>query len=1687
MNLKPLRRILKYFSISLLGLILLVLLFLFVGLNLPFIQKQLGRTASKFLEKKIDTPVNIDKVAIHLFDRVALHGVYFEDQNRDTLLATSDLMVDIDLKKLIKKNIEIDKVIINDLTSNIIQKDSIFNFQYIIDAFVPKNPKPKKQNNSNPWNISLKQLKLSNTHALIDLKSGRQDIALQSLKIDLKTLDLQKMIFDINEINIQSVNYVAGFNAGRSKRKYDPNIFPLYTVPVKVTSNKLVIENSFVDILTGSNDSLGTTFNPQRIYASDLNLDLKDIYFDSTRASLTAKNISTDFGQQIDIQHLSGNLIFSDHETGVTNLELKTAKSEADLDARLSYEQFKSLIKFDDDLQIDIHGKPINIHTDELSYFVPTLAASFDLNQLPSKNIRANATITGTLSSLNIKNFDAHVGATRLYLSGLVKHPTKLDKMQFTDVALGANVKATDIEQLIGKEQLPIDLNSFGKIELTSNVSGDLKDLVLKQFNVKTDLTTHLDLSGSINNIDQPKHLHYNLQINALETTNTDVSKILDSIPDIAQQIEFFSYTGNLKGSLTSFDLDGKMSTNLGEIIPDLKIDFNNQYTYAVYNGELKVNDFQLGKLFENDSIGNVTMTAMVNGCGLSIDSIDTRLDATINSFVYNGYEYNDLVIDGYFDRKEFKGDININDENVAFSFKGKLGLNDDIPNLNFTMQLDTLNLGALHLTKMPLSASLVITSNLGKASLEDMDGELKIKDIRLSNDGKVWATDSIALVATTNKNGNKELSLVSEIMNGSVVGDYSLNSIVPAIMQSLDEYFPFSELITTQKSEKSIPEQSFKGEFFVSSPKQLTNFLSESNYKLDTAILMLDFDSRKDVIDIDLQAPAFSFGTTELRNISVVSETANNQLSFTINSDSIVIGNSIRIPSIAFATTFKENIGTYGIQIKDEEEVAQFALTGQLTPSDKLLEVLVDRTVVLDARNWRMNMKEPFVLGKNSFEFPAFDLVRGDQGIFLSKGEDNEIDLYFEAFEASNLTNFILNDSTSIDGSINGSLMIATQDDPLTIEGDLYIGAIQYNGIEMGNLGMEFQNIGGNYTTATIDLSDLYTDVHIEAILSEGNKIDGEVDIQQMELKAIEPFLRKYVKDITGGLQGQLVIGGNLQEPDVNGTLSMNDVSAKVVSLGSTYAVKKGDFNITKDNIKTNVIFIDSLKRTATLKGNVTHKYFSNFGFNLNFNARSFTFLDSRKQPGLPFYGKLNAELDADITGTINKPEIFAVFATQDSTDITIEANSNSTSITNEPYVIFVDRGNYTIEEIDSIINLRYKISTIFDLTVYANINDKAKLKVVIDPISGDYLDVLGNGNMVVDVNESGELLINGSYEVTSGQYRFTFEDFFLKRNFEIIPGGQITFVGDIMSSKLDLAAAYKLKTSTYSLIKDEIETLSESEIKAAKDPTTEVNVVLSIKGELTDPQIEFDIKIPQNSGNIVNSSVVRALEKIRSNKTDLNTQVFSLLLLQGFTTTASSSTDVIYNTGSQIAFNSVSSFINNQLKKLTNKAKGLEVGVGIASSSNDALSDNSETDNNAFSQSTNIDVFIKQSLLNDRLVLEFGTNLDLNSGSSESGLTNVAGDFVLEYKLTSEGNLRLNVFQKSDYSLLNDDNVWKTGIGLSYQKTFGKLIKNETYKDAERKMHAAPTNNEEEEATPDKVPNDAIENKEDPKPAKE
>src|SRR5690606_27248893 len=61
-----------------------------------------------------------------------------------------------------------------------------------------------------------------------------------------------------------------------------------------------------------------------------------------------------------------------------------------------------------------------------------------------------------------------------------------------------------------------------------------------------------------------------------------------------------------------------------------------------------------------------------------------------------------------------------------------------------------------------------------------------------------------------------------------------------------------------------------------------------------------------------------------------------------------------------------------------------------------------------------------------------------------------------------------------------------------------------------------------------------------------------------------------------------------------------------------------------------------------------------------------------------------------------------------------------------------------------------------------------------------------------------------------------------------------------------------------------------------------------------------------------------------------------------------------------------------------------------------------------------------VTKNLLKDRLVVEVGGSYDWGRPSSSNATANtfnLAGDFRLQYLLTENGNLRLNLFRSSNY----------------------------------------------------------------------
>ena len=96
-----------------------------------------------YLENKLHTKVRIGNLYIGFPSRIILKNIYLEDRRKDTLISGGRIEVAISMFRLLHKEIRVNNLELEDITLKVKRQmpDSVFNFQFIIDAF---NSGPKK-------------------------------------------------------------------------------------------------------------------------------------------------------------------------------------------------------------------------------------------------------------------------------------------------------------------------------------------------------------------------------------------------------------------------------------------------------------------------------------------------------------------------------------------------------------------------------------------------------------------------------------------------------------------------------------------------------------------------------------------------------------------------------------------------------------------------------------------------------------------------------------------------------------------------------------------------------------------------------------------------------------------------------------------------------------------------------------------------------------------------------------------------------------------------------------------------------------------------------------------------------------------------------------------------------------------------------------------------------------------------------------------------------------------------------------------------------------------------------------------------------------------------------------------------------------------------------------------------------
>jgi len=204
--------------------------------------------------------------------------------------------------------------------------------------------------------------------------------------------------------------------------------------------------------------------------------------------------------------------------------------------------------------------------------------------------------------------------------------------------------------------------------------------------------------------------------------------------------------------------------------------------------------------------------------------------------------------------------------------------------------------------------------------------------------------------------------------------------------------------------------------------------------------------------------------------------------------------------------------------------------------------------------------------------------------------------------------------------------------------------------------------------------------------------------------------------------------------------------------------------------------------------------------------------------------------------------------------------------------------------------------------------------------------------------------------------------------------------------------------------------------------------DVLLNMKGELMKPDIRFNIKLDQNVNTSIGviTTVNSKLEQLRLEQSEMNKQVFALILLNRFVAENPFSSSTGGGGVSAFARQSVSRLLEDQLNALAgNLIEGVDFDFGL----------NSETDftSGGGQARTDLNVGISTNLLKDRLKISVGSNFELEGANRPNQkTTNIAGNIEIDYMLSRDGQYLLRAYRKDEYEVALQGQVIETGVSF-------------------------------------------------------
>lgn len=1131
----------------------------------------------------------------------------------------------------------------------------------------------------------------------------------------------------------------------------------------------------------------------------------------------------------------------------------------------------------------------------------------------------------------------------------------------------------------------------------------------------------NLKASGSVSHLNTtPQWLAKIENLRISGKTIDYFSKILQgkkvNIPEEVVRLGDVDFQGEAHGmGINDVSLNGSLLSDAG----NAKLQLAKQHQQVHAN--IVTNDFNLRRVLDDERFGNISANLDINGLLGAGNDQQIALKGNIQKFQYNNYIYNDLSIDGDYQKNTFNGQLTLTDPNGDIDVSGMIILNGQQSKTNLIGTVRHFNPQALHLSNQFKDATFDadIDADFTGNSINNMNGTLDISHFSMTSSEENYSLNDLHLLAA-NDGDVRYLNMQSDFGDINIQGQYDYASLPQSIINFIGSKLP---TLPGLPKTNNVRHNNFTINADITRSDWLNTFLHIPvvlNQPMHVEGTMNDHAQK---MDMTLRLPAFTYDggsyedgivslhtsdVNELLMSSHLRKLMDNGQRLDINLNANAANNEL-ITSLNWNNNQPHPIkGTFNSTTEFfKTDQGKAAAHMRIHPS----EVLVNDTV------WHVQPSDIIYSGKNLL-VDYFAIEHNDQHIIITgKGTESPADSLvadLQDVDVGYILNLVNFHSVKFSGKASGKACVKAAFHHPQAYANLSVGEFRF---QEGRMGTLFAAVNWNQEDKQIDIDAHADDTEQAQTIIKGfvsparHEIDLAISARNTRLEFLQDFCESFMANVDARGTGDLRLAGDLSEINLTGMI-VGYGGFDITTLNTHYVMQNDTVRLIPDEI---IFQADTIRdrngNIGILSGALHHKHLTRLTYDLNIQAQHLLCYDFPTYGDNTFYGTVIASGNCAITGRSGRID-FDISGTPERNSF-IEYNAASPDvISKQEFITWRDKNES--EQVEEVIGKQIELPDIpSDIHINFQINTTPDftLRVLMDQASGDYIALNGNGAIHATYFNKGTFDMFGNYNVDHGVYKLTIQNI-IKKDFQFQPGSTIVFGGDPYDAVLNLKALYTINGVP----------LSDLQIgRSFSGNNIRVDCIMNIIGTPQEPHVEFDLDLPT-----VNTDAKQMVRALINGEEEMNQQVIYLLSIGRFYTQNTNNAGE-NNTQSQTSLamqsllsGTISQQINSVLSSFVNTSNW---NFGANISTGDEGWNNAEYEG-----------LLSGRLLNNRLLIngQFGYRDNANA------TTSFIGDFDVRYLLFPSGNLAIKVYNQTNDRYFTRNSLTTQGVGLIMKKDF-------------------------------------------------